>query len=240
MKKMLILELICCLAFAKAVTAQQPNSVSQITGQELLNKVIAFHDPANKWPSFKGTFTILLESPKMQPRKSTVTLNLPEEYFKLVENRNGKISTKEVSEECCILSDKDMPPTKTALDDDVCKRALMLKNYYTYLYGLPMKLRDPGTIINPIVLIKNFKGKEYLTLRVTYNEEVGSDNWEFYFNPKTYAMEAYRFFKGDDRSTGEYILLTGLKVINGIKMPENRAWYYNKDNGYLGTDKLIH
>jgi hypothetical protein len=26
-----------------------------------------------------------------------------------------------------------------------------MKNYYTYLYGLPMKLNDAGTIINPMV-----------------------------------------------------------------------------------------
>jgi hypothetical protein len=30
-------------------------------------------------------------------------------------------------------------------------RAKFMKNYYTYLYGLPMKLNDAGTIINPMV-----------------------------------------------------------------------------------------
>ena len=27
-------------------------------------------------------------------------------------------------------------------------------------------------------------------------------------------------------------------VFCDIKMPKNRAWYYNKDDGYLGTDSL--
>jgi hypothetical protein len=51
-------------------------------------------------------------------------------------------------------------------------------------------------------------------------------------------MEVYQFFKVA-KDSGEYILLAGLETINGIKMPKNRAWYYNKDNGYLGTDILI-
>ncbi|MGB0892084.1 MAG: DUF6503 family protein, partial [Flavobacteriaceae bacterium] len=84
---------------------------------------------------------------------------------------------------------------------------------------------------------KKFKGKEYLVLKATYKKEVGKDTWYFYFNPKTYAMEVYQFFKNKPNS-GEYILLTGEEVINGVKMPKNRAWYYNKDNGYLGTDIL--
>ncbi len=102
-----------------------------------------------------------------------------------------------------------------------------------------MKLKDPGTHIDPTVHKKTFKGKEYLVLKVTYDQEVGSDIWQFYFNPDTYAMEVYQFFKGPDEKTGEYILLTDEVVIGGIKMPKDRAWYYNKDDGYLGTDKLV-
>ena len=118
-----------------------------------------------------------------------------------------------------------------------CERANMYKNYYTYLYGLPMKLKDDGTIIHPKVERKKFQGKEYLVLKATYNKQVGKDTWYFYFNPKTYAMEVYQFFK-EKKDSGEYILLSGLEIINDIKMPKNRAWYYNKNDGYLGTDIL--
>ena len=81
-------------------------------------------------------------------------------------------------------------------------------------------------------------------LKVTYEEAVGSDVWYFYFNPKTYAMELYQFYKTDDSGSektdsGEYILLSEEAMVNGIKMPKVRAWYYNKDNKYLGTDTLV-
>ena len=45
-----------------------------------------------------------------------------------------------------------------------------------------MKLKDPGTIISKTVVTQNFKGKEYLMLRATYDKEVGSDVWQFYFD----------------------------------------------------------
>ena len=35
----------------------------------------------------------------------------------------------------------------------------MYQNYYTYLYGLPMKLKDAGTIIHEKVALKKFKGE---------------------------------------------------------------------------------
>jgi hypothetical protein len=28
------------------------------------------------------------------------------------------------------------------------------------------------------------------------------------------------------------------KLLRVLKMPKNRAWYFNKDGGYLGTDVL--
>ena len=85
---------------------------------------------------------------------------------------------------------------------------------------------------------KTFKGKKYNVLKVTYDEAVGKDIWYFYFDPETNAMEVYQFFKDESKKDGEYILLTEEVVINNIKMPKNRAWFYNKDDAYLGTDIL--
>jgi ATP:corrinoid adenosyltransferase len=64
------------------------------------------------------------------------------------------------------------------------------------------------------------------------------NRWYFYFDPKTYAMEIYQFFK-EGKDSGEYILLSELETINEVKMPKIRAWYYNKDDKYLGTDILL-
>ena len=113
-----------------------------------------------------------------------------------------------------------------------------MRDSYTYLYGLPMKLKDPGTILYPVVKRKKFKEKEYLVLKVTYEESVGKDIWYFYFNPLTYAMEVYQFFKDESKNDGEYIILEDIVEVSGIKMPKIRSWFFNKDDKYLGKDIL--
>tara|TARA_R110001632_G_scaffold158854_2_gene277008 strand:- start:733 stop:1428 length:696 start_codon:yes stop_codon:yes gene_type:complete len=229
MKNILFL-LICFLAttsFAQTISAP-----------ELLEKSIQYHDPQGNWESFNGEFKIVMDMPGKPERTSVITLNLPEEYFNLSEQRDGKESFRELNGDDCRFSDAKGEDVITKTNDEQCVRTVMMKNYYTYLYGLPMKLKDPGTILDPEVKKVRFNDKEYLLLRVTYDEAVGSDIWQFYFNPKTYAMEVYQFFKGEDEKTGEYILLSDELEVNGIKMPKDRAWYYNKDGGYLATDRL--
>ena len=212
----------------------------EITGDELLEKAIQFHDPNGNWATFNGELLVTMEIPEKSSRKSLIKINLPEEYFSVKATKDAITSTYIVDKTIANFTfNGDENPSeaikkKFNLNAD---RAKMYKNYYTFLFGLPMKLKDEGTIIDQKVAKKTFKGKEYLVLKATYSAEVGKDTWYFYFDPSTYAMEVYQFFK-EAKDSGEYILLSGLETINNIKMPKNRAWYYNKDDGYLGTDIL--
>ena len=151
-----------------------------------------------------------MTTPNSLERKSSIRINLPHDFFSL-EAIKGKDTTKYILDKnnCKISFNGDSNLTEEIKKDHniSCKRAKLYKNYYTYLYGLPMKLKDKGTIIDEKVAIKKFKGKEYLVLKVTYEASVGKDTWQFYFNPKTYAMEIYQFFK-NTKDSGEYILLS--------------------------------
>ena len=212
----------------------------EISGDELLEKAIDFHDPNGNWETFKGALFVTMEIPKRSNRVSKININLSKEYFSVIAKRDTIITEFIVDKgNCSTIINGDKNPSealrkKFSLN---CERANMYKNYYTYLYGLPMKLKDKGTVIHQKVERKKFKGKEYLVLKATYKKEVGKDTWYFYFNPKTFAMEVYQFFK-ETKDSGEYILLSGLETINNVKMPKIRAWYYNKNNSYLGTDIL--
>ena len=223
------------------------NCFSQnITGSELLDKAIKYHDPNNHWASFNDTLLITMESPKSTKRVSNIVINLPDSYFFVKAEKDTLTTEYTINKENCSITLNG----KQNLSEDLlkannlsCKRANLYKNYYTYLYGLPMKLKDDGTIVDDKVEHKRFKGKNYLVLKVNYDEKVGKDVWYFYFDPITYAMEVYQFYKTDENGkikpdSGEYILLTETAIISDIKMPKNRAWYYNKDDGYLGTDIL--
>ena len=212
----------------------------EITGDELLAKAIQFHDPNGNWETFKGELFVTMETPKNGDRVSKININLPKQYFSVVAKRDTIITTYVLDKDEINFSlngDKNPSEENKKKFSLNAERANLYKNYYTYLYGLPMKLKDEGTVIHQKVERKTFKGKEYLVLKATYNQEVGKDTWYFYFNPDNFAMEIYQFFK-EEKDSGEYILLSELETINDIKMPKIRAWYYNKDNTYLGTDIL--
>ena len=212
-----------------------------LTGKELLDKSIAYHDPNHRWETFKDSLFITMETPNSANRNSEIHIDLANQYFYLKATQDTISTAYTLNKTECSISlngNKNPSEKEKAAHKLSCERATMFKHYYTYLYGLPMKLKDEGTIIDPKVQVKKFKGKEYLVLKATYEKAVGKDTWYFYFNPKNYAMEVYQFFHDETKNDGEYILLTKEEIIHDIKMPKNRAWYMNKDDTYLGKDIL--
>ena len=187
-----------------------------------------------------------METPNKPNRESKIVINLPKDIFILEATRDSVTTRYYLNKGKCTISLTDSlrianqtkKPRRTH-----CETAEFYKNYYTYMYGLPMKLKDTSTILENEIEHKNFKGKDYLVLKASYEASVGTDVWYFYFDPETYAMEIYQFYRVDDNGnqkndTGEYILLSETETINNIKMPKDRAWYMNKDDRYLGTDFL--
>jgi len=217
-----------------------------LTSQQLLEKTIAYHDPNNLWNSFNSDFHVTMETPDSPNRESDITINIPESAFYMKAVRDTTMIEYKIQGDNCNIAlngNSQFTEEEAKANNLSCDRAKMYKNYYSFLYGLPMKLKDTGTHIANTFERKSFKGKEYLVLKVTYDEFVGEDIWYVYLNPETYAMEIYQFFRKDEDGnqsddTGEYILLTEEMVINDIRMPKIRAWYYNKDDTYLGTDIL--
>lgn len=213
---------------------------AQLTGDQLLKKAIAYHDPHGNWKNFSGVLFVTMESPNQQDRVSKISIDLPKEYFSVKATRGKNSTTYSIDRGKCSIKFNGKDPSDEVKKENnlSCNRAELYKNYYTYLYGLPMKLEDPGTQVHKTVEKRKFKGKEYLVLKVSYDQKIGTDIWFFYFDPKTYAMEIYQFLKNSKPNTGEYILLTELEEINQMKIPKRRAWYYNDGDGYLGTDVL--
>ncbi|MCP4977620.1 MAG: hypothetical protein GY931_15820 [Maribacter sp.] len=216
-------------------------NAQEISASALLDKAIAYHDPNDLWDVFQGKLFITMSYPDGRERLSEVEIDLPKEYFRLTSTKEDTIIEQTLIKGDCTFK---LNGSNSISDGDIkthrlsCERTQMMKNYYTYLYGLPMKLKDPGTHLDPKVQTKYFKGKEYLVLKATYDESVGKDVWYFYFDPDNYAMEVYQFFHEESKNDGEYILLSELENVASIKMPKIRAWYYNSDDKHLGTDVL--
>jgi len=231
--------------YLKSITPpKKPKAtLTNLSGKEVLAKSIQYHDPKGNWATFNATLYLEQKSPKSpDPAKSEFVLDLPNRYFKAIDRRNGVVIQRELNGEEC---HNTLAGTTEISEEDqkkyrlTCERAKMYRNYYAYLYGLPMKLKDAGTIIDKAVYATSFQGKECLSIRVTYAEAVGDDIWYFYFDKNSYALIGYRFYHEEEKNDGEYITLEGEIVVQGIKIPQNRHWYYNKDDKFLAADLLI-
>jgi hypothetical protein len=86
-----------------------------------------------------------------------------------------------------------------------------------------------------VVNRKNFL-KEYLVLKVKYEESIGTDSWYFILT-QNLCFKKYTIYD-ETKNDGEYILLSDEESFHGIKIPKVRAWYMNKDGSYLATDTL--
>jgi hypothetical protein len=211
-----------------------------MTGSQLLEKAIEYHDPNGNWAKFSGTFNVTMKTPTKSDRNSIISLDLPNEYFNLFAAQDKTSYQYTLQDQKCNINFNGRIATekeKTA-NNLSCERAKMYQDYYTYLYGLPMKLKDAGTIIHEKVALKKFKEKNYLVLKVSYEKEVGEDTWYFYFDKNSFQLKRYQFFHDESKNDGEYIVLKNELNVNGIFMPKDRSWYYNKDDKYLGTDYL--
>lgn len=227
--------LILVFFFSKMVFAQG------LTGEVLLEKAIAYHDPNSRWSQFNETFYVTLERADRSVRKSKITLDLARSFFELTVELKANQWSASLKEEACQLFFNGSAEITPEIREEYklnCERAKMYRDYYSYLYGLPMKLKDPGTRIDPQVKRVSIEGTSYWVLKVTYDPSVGSDTWYFYFDTESYALKRYQFFHEESKNDGEYIILDDEIELSGIHMPKNRSWYYNSDDAFLGTDKL--
>ncbi|UCE70468.1 MAG: hypothetical protein JSW57_06175 [Flavobacteriaceae bacterium] len=227
--------LLASLLLSFVVQAQNP------TAEEILSRSIGYHDPNGVWGSYQGSFVVVMETPGQTPRYSEITMDQPADRFRLHVRRGETKKTYEWNAGTCHLSFDGKTEFSDAIAQEhrlTCDRAEMYRDYYSYLYGLPMKLRDPGTRLGPEVKRQTFHGTEYWVLEVQYDPEVGQDLWYFYFNPETYALEAYQFYHDKAKNDGEYILLEGEHRLGGMRLPRIRTWYTNKEEKLLGTDTL--
>jgi hypothetical protein len=191
------------------------------TGFQLVEQSIKYHDPKSEWPYLKATFVLKDSLPAGRDSRS---------YEFSLDNSTSKMSYSIIGLRYEVWNDS-VAQIQGEIDKE---RALRMRNYYTYLWGLPMKLKDPGTVIEDEIKTEVINGKEYLVARVPYEIDI----WYFYFDPETYRMEAYKFYKDEPNEVGEIIYLEGEVEFSNMKVPANRTWYRTEKPEFLGTDML--
>ena len=227
------------------------------SAQELLAQSVRHHDPQGRWRTLKTEFLFAWRD------TSVVQIDLPRQYFSL----QGKLETHEVtSTQCEFAYERNGKPQTSnefiAVDDERCERSTFMRNYVTYLTGLPMKLQDPGTqlrdevilvdLLQPIntravgalsrkqsQLLQEQGHTSLLKITVDYAKGENTETWDFFLKPETKQLVHYQFYRSDDPAGGEYLILSGLLNLDGVNVIQKRDWYYRKDDKYLGTEQNL-
>lgn len=210
------------------------------SAEELLAKSIAHHDPEGRFLTVSHRFFFDETRPEGPNRKTITLIDVPGERFEIVQNGKVQIAGVVAPGRCEMTLDGRSQLTEEEQEQYRlgCDRLQRIRKYYTYLWGLPMKLQDPGTRLGAVEAT-TFEGREVHGLRVTYDEDVGKDTWIFYFDRTTGALVGYRFYHDENEGDGEYILLDGEVAAAGMRLPKSRTWYTHQGDRLLGTDTLL-
>ena len=217
------------------------SKAQELSGSEIIEKSIEFHDPDNIWSSGHFMSDLKESRPNGPSHNSLVEINNLNGFFYVIRYQDGHALEYTIKDGECIESlDWNYVLSEAEIEEYnlTCERSNLLRDCYTYLWGMPMKLKDPGTIISNDVDLVQFNEEQVLSVQVTYREDVGSDTWYFYFHPENYSLVGYRFYHVEEENDGEYIILTDLLAVGSMKIPKSRKWFINIDDKFLGEDIL--
>lgn len=204
---------ICGLVTAASLAAVSPD--------EVLQRALAYHDPDNEWSTAKARLEIAETRPDGDGSRSTVELDNSRTWMRV--DLSGKEAYEVTVDQVEILTgDKD------------AERGLMIRNYFLYLWGLPMKLTDPGTELELESDSSEIHGRGCDILRVAYEKET----WFFHIDQESGRMRQYEFYWDDEKTKGEIITLEGEVTLGSMRIPQTRTWYKLPGNELLGTDHL--
>ena len=206
---------------------------------EALQKSIAYHGMA-AWYGQHHRLTLKEIRPNGSDRSTVIDLEVGGGFAVRSEREGRLVEARVKGEDCTATIDGS-----AAMPDDLkqryrlsCDGLRWWHSYYGYLYGLPLKLTDPGTRLADAAETTTFQNRDVLALKVTYDAEVGADTWYFYLDPATYALVGCRFYHDESKNDGEYIVFEGEVVHEGLRLPKTRRWYTNADSTYLGADVI--
>lgn len=218
-----------------------PVSAAESDGETVLARMIAFHDPTDDW--MKSAFALRLRTEYADGRASERRCEIDYATGRYRDRRtvDGRAVEAALDGDACTLRVEGRESFSAAFAEEAgltCENARLYRDYLGYLWGLPMKLRDPGAIVDPTVRRATFQGRAVLALDVRYEAEVGTDAWTFYAKPDTAELVGYSFVQ--ESGKGEYIVLDGtVEMSSGAKIPKRRTWYLTEGDRWLGTDELV-
>lgn len=219
------------------------------SAEELVTRSVAYHDPEGLWESRGLEITAevrlaerLAAERGYATRTDRIRIHEASGSFEYRSEKSGDVIEVFLDHgkfEARLNGSTEISETDRETHGLGQDRLPRWRDYFAYMFGMPMKLRDPGTRLDPRVRSEEFAGREVLALRVSYAPEVGGDVWRFYFDPTSYALVGCRFYHDEAANDGEQIVFEGEVSDGPLRLPRTRTWYMNKDGEQIATDEIV-
>jgi Family of unknown function (DUF6503) len=223
------------IAFATIAQAQQ-------TAYQILQKSIKTHDPRGRWQKLKAEFDMSIVREKQADRFFRIDLNMPKKQFTYrvkTDSVNYSQGFKGNNFEAFFNNSKDIPETTIKKYDLTQARTQYLKEVYEYLLLLPMRLQNDTALLAKDYIIEPFNGTPCYKLTIQYEPRNENETWHFFIDNQSFILRGYQFYVKDKTTNGEYIYLEDYVSMKGILMPKTKKWYWNKDNFFFRTDRIL-
>ncbi|MFT6717105.1 MAG: hypothetical protein ACJA0Q_001756 [Saprospiraceae bacterium] len=205
--------------------SKSETNTKPITGEDIVNASIKFHDPEGKWNTLNADF--VFESNfsfnDSTPEKLHININVPNNAFRYT-NLNRNVDLTYNQDSCEVLK-----------GNATCDGYHWTKNFYTYVWGLPMKLKDPSTVIQQKFNLDTIQQIPLYVVSIPYENE----NYKFYFDQKNYELKCFSFLKNKGELKGEFIMLSGIHEYDGIKFPKHKRWEHLITKELIGTNEVL-
>jgi hypothetical protein len=208
---------------------------------DILQHSIDYHDPQGLWSWNAFRIQLAGTRPIAGPTLTEIVIDNVAGRFTMQRDRYGQLTETAVTGEDCwtrLDGSSELTPEQVERYRLSCEQMRGERDYHTFLYGLPMKLRDPGTLLHPEAIRTEFQGEDVWQVRITYDPDVGTDTWYFYIHPRSFALVGYRFYHDEAANDGEYIVLDRITEGGGMRLSKVRSWYSNSDDRLMGTDTV--
>lgn len=238
------------LALVAIANSGSGNESQSPRAEQVLDRSIAYHDPNGVWQS--GTIRLEVQSAVSEPFATKLGFKDSTEKMVLTPQNDAFVLNRKMGDDVLLVDIQrgakkltlngqgDIPEAerkRVRLVDDIG----FYRNYYEYVYGVPMKLKDPGTQLDPDVTESRFDDRDVWEVKVAYAAPVGKDSWRFYFDRTTYALIGCRFYFDVARNDGEYIVYQGEMAAptEGLRLAKRRTWYFNQNDQKLATEEIV-
>jgi Family of unknown function (DUF6503) len=229
---------------AGAQTSDRPAEATP-TGTELLEKVIAHHDPNGVWNSYSGKVHLVTTSSDGKFGQEELEIRRAEDFYRATRIAGATRATKGVRKGQCIRDvDGNQNPGEARIKEFNlgCDSANFFKEHHTGHFGLPMALKASGMDLDKEVRSVDFLGGKALALAFTGH--VGAvkhsyylGRWTLYVDPVTHGLRGIRFQNPDFDG---YCATTGELDVGGIRVPQVKTCYRGQDETFWLVDTFTY